>query len=103
VLVYSSGANRFWAKLEIPATIQTGRYFNNEHSQKDFRGEGFRNGDTYYARIVSHDISNETGDNVNTKVVVQPDAVVEDGVLKTVIPQMDKFTLIEFIKRDESE
>lgn len=103
VLIYSSAANNYWAKLEIPATIQTGRHFNNDDSWKDYRGEGFRDGETYYARIVSHDISNETGENLRTKIVVRPDAVVEDGVLKTVIPQMDKFTLVEFIKREQSE
>lgn len=100
VLIYSSGANNKWAKLQIPATIQNGKYYNNEHSRQDFRGEGFADGDTYYARIVTHDISNKTGANINTKITVGPDAVVEEGTLKVTIPQMDKFTTVELIKRD---
>ncbi len=99
VLIYSNGANRKWAKLVIPATIQTGKYYNNDHSRTDFRGEGFADGDTYYARIVTHGISMDDGSAVKPAIMTTPDAVVENGELKITIPQLDRFTMVEFIKR----
>jgi len=99
VLIYSSGASaKSWAMLELPATIQNGKYYNNEFSKIDFRGEGFADGDRYRAIYVTKDISMIDGSDLNRKVRKSPILTVADGVMKIAIGNMDKFTAIEFIK-----
>lgn len=99
VLIYSSGASgTLWTKVAIPSTIQNGTSYNNKHSRCDFRGEGFADGDLYYTRTVSKDISMEDGSDVNrTEAKTKPTAVV-DGTLAVTIGRMNKFTKIEFIR-----
>jgi hypothetical protein len=99
VLLYANKANgKKWAKVSIPSTIQTGRYYNNEFSKKDFRGEGFAEGETYTARVVTKDISMEDGSDVGASVVQSGPQTVTDGTLTVTIGNMKPFTAIEFIK-----
>ena len=100
VLIYASGANgNTSANVAIPSKIKTGYYYNNEFSRTDFRGEGFSDGDSYFARIITKDISIENGSDVNPVYLETGDAVVTDETLTATIPRMNKFTAIEFVKR----
>jgi len=97
VLVYSGGATgKAWADVSIPSTIQNGRYYNNEHSVIDFRGEGIQVGQKYSIKIISKDLNRENGSDVNVKQSTDSNRVAEDGLLKARISGMNKFTLIEF-------
>jgi len=99
VLLYAGTANgKMWTKVSIPSTIQTGRVYNNEFSKKDFRGEGFADGETYYARIVTKDISMKDGSDVEATVNKTTAQIVTNGTLTATLGNMKKFTSIEFIK-----
>ena len=99
VLIYSAGANgKGWADVSIPSTIQNGRYYNNESSSKDFRGEGFQNRQKYKVKVTTKDISKEDGSDVGEKVSTYSKQMVQEGTLKTRINSMNKFTTIEFSK-----
>jgi len=100
VLVYASGANgKSWAKVSIPSRIRTGYHYNNEFSRIDFRGEGFSTGDAYYARIITKDISIEDGSDINPVYLEAHDSIVPSETLTASVPNMNKFTAIEFVKR----
>jgi len=103
VLLYAGQANKKWAKVSIPSTIQTGRYYNNEFSKVDFRGEGFADGETYRARVVTKDISMQDGSDVGRSVVQTPVQTVINGTLTATLGGMKKFTTIEFIKVKKEE
>ena len=97
VLVYSGGANgRGWADVSIPSTIQSGKYYNNDSSFVDFRGEGIRKGKKYTATVRTHDISKEDGSFLNLKENTYRNSIVRNGILKARINGMNKFTTIEF-------
>ena len=97
VLVYSGGANGSgWADVSIPSTIQSGKYFNNDSSMVDFRGEGITNGQKYTATITTHEISKEDGGSLNLKENTYQNQVARNGLLKARINGMNKFTTIEF-------
>ena len=97
VLVYSGGATgKAWADVSIPSTIQNGRYYNNEYSVIDFRGEGIQVGQKYSIKIISKDLNRENGSDENVKQSTDSSRVAEDGLLKARISGMNKFTLIEF-------
>ena len=97
VLVYSGGANGSgWADVSIPSTIQSGKYFNNDSSMVDFRGEGITNGQKYTATITTHEISKEDGGRLNLKENTYQNQVARNGLLKARINGMNKFTTIEF-------
>lgn len=99
VLIYASGAaGTVWSKLAIPATIQNGRYYNNDDSSIDFRGEGFADGSKYIVRIESKNISPKDGSDLTPILVERPVAIVADGMLNATIPQMHRFTKVEFIR-----
>lgn len=99
VLVYASGANgKIWSKVRIPSTIQTGRYYNNDSSKLDFRGEGFAEGESYCARIETKDISTVDGSDVNPVVQTTPVMTVSNQTLEVAVHNMNKFTTIEFTK-----
>lgn len=99
VLLYSAKATgKLWARVAIPSTIQTGRVYNNEFSKRDFRGEGFVDGERYYARVVTKDISMEDGSDVDVKVYNRSPETVTNGTLKVVLGNLNKFTTIEFIR-----
>ena len=60
-------------KVTIPSTIQDGKVYNNASSLKDFRGEGFVDGDTYQARFVTKNISRNNGkDLARREKLIQP-------------------------------
>lgn len=98
VLLYSDGANgKTWAKVTIPATIQMGRYFNNGASQKNFRGEGLRDGSRYIARVETKDICRRTGRDLGVFQKEYGPFLVENGSLVATIENFNKFTTVEFV------
>ena len=100
-LIYSGGASgEGWAKVAIPSTIQKGYYYNNDSSRYNFRGEGFKDGEKYVAHIETKNISPEDGSDVDVKVS-KSTGTVSDGVLKTTVGNMGKFTKIEFVRADK--
>ena len=101
VLVYASGAcGEKAASVSIPSQIQSGRHYNNEFSRHDFRGEGFAEGSTYYARIITKEISSENGSDVDPVYFETEDAVVRGETLSITVPNMNRFTAIEFVQRN---
>lgn len=98
VLVYSSGANgNEAAKIKIPAQIQSGKYYNNESSVEQFKGEGFPDGSRYYARVITKNIDRKNGADLDVRYIETNRGVVQNGVLEAAIPKMKKFTAIEFV------
>ena len=101
MLVYSGGANgKSWTHVTIPSTIQNGKYYNNEFSKVDFQGEGFPEEAKYKARIITKNISRETGQDVDVSVSKSKTLKVEDGKLTVPVINMNKFTAIEFSRVD---
>jgi hypothetical protein len=101
VLIYSDGANgKAWARISLPATIQTGKLYNNKYSRIDYRGEGFPNGTRYRARITTKGISRDTGGDIHKVVMKSKTETVQNGELKTAVIRMGKFTKIEFEEVD---
>ena len=99
VLLYSGGASgSSHAKVTIPSTIQKGKYYNNEFSTKDFRGEGFEDGQKYQARIVTKDISRDNGQDLNRREELTKPATVSNGQVMVKVGNLRKFTRIEFIQ-----
>jgi hypothetical protein len=97
VLLYAGGAGgTSHAKVTLPSTIQNGRYYNNEFSSTDFRGEGFEDGQKYQARIVTKDISRDNGQDLNRREELTKPATVANGQLSVNVGNLRKFTLIEF-------
>ena len=97
VLVYSSGAKGTgFIDISIPSTIQTGKYYNNEHSMIDFRGEGIKEGTKYRARIVTKEISRKNGSDQDLQNQDLAEAVVKDGTLMARVNGARKFTTVEF-------
>ena len=80
VLLYAGGASgTSFAKVTLPSTIQDGKYYNNEFSSKDFRGEGFKEGQNYQARIVTKDISRDNGRDLNRREELTKPTTVTNG------------------------
>ena len=101
ILVYASGADgKSSATVSIPSKIKTGKHYNHDFSRVDFRGEGFSDGDVYYARIITKDISINDGSDVNAAYLESNAQIVSDGMLTVTLPNMNRFTAIEFVKRD---
>ncbi|MBT5717089.1 MAG: hypothetical protein HOI70_09260 [Opitutae bacterium] len=99
VLIYSGGANgKGVLEVAIPSTIQNGVHYNNDHSNTDFRGEGFREGTKYNGKIVTKDISRKDGSDQNSKTLIVASAIVSNGVLKAKVSGARKFTVIEFTR-----
>ena len=81
VLVYSNGAaGTGFLEVSIPATIQNGKYYNNEFSKIDFRGEGFRNGTKYNVSTITKDINDTTGKDENVSSGSSRNQIVRDGL-----------------------
>lgn len=100
VLIYASGADgKASATISIPAKIKTGNHYNNDFTPTDFRGEGFSNGDVYYARVITKNISIEDGSDVNPIFFETSDAKVDAETLTVTVPKMRRFTAIEFVNR----
>ena len=101
VLVYASGAaGRGGFEVSIPSTIQNGRYYNNEHSKIDFRGEGFKEGSSYSARAVTKDIDRNTGADRNLSVQEKKGLIVREGKLTFRIGANRRFTKVEFFAEE---
>jgi len=98
VLIYASGAaGTGFANVSIPATVQDGKCYNNEFSAKDFRGEGFKDGQKYRARIVTKDINRTTGADEKVSVQEAKELVVTNGTLTAKVGNLRRFTKIEFL------
>ena len=103
VLIYAGGADgQSSAMVSIPSKIRSGTQYNNEFSRDDFRGEGFSDGDTYYARIITKDISLNDGSDTEPVYFETDDAMVTNETLTVTVPKMNRFTAIEFVKRNNS-
>ena len=101
VLIHSGAADRqSSATVSIPSTIQTGKHYNNDFSRVDFRGEGSSDGDAYYARIITKDISLKDGSDVAPVYFETTAATVSNGTLTVTVPKLNRFTAIEFVKHD---
>jgi hypothetical protein len=101
VLIYASGATaNTWARVTIPATIQDGWHYNNEFSKSDFRGEGFQDGETYRARIITKNISPEDGSDIDLRYRESEVFTVENGILHIPVVGMNKFTAIELVRAE---
>ena len=99
VLIYASGANGKGAiDVSIPARIQNGKYYNNDHSLIDFRGEGFGNGTKYKVLAETKNLNRKNGSDQDLSIINIPETKVQDGVLKAKINNIQKFTKIEFRK-----
>ena len=99
VLIYASGANGKGAiDVSIPARIQNGKYYNNDHSLIDFRGEGFGNGTKYKVLAETKNLNRKNGSDQDSRIINIPETKVQDGVLKAKINNIQKFTKIEFRK-----
>ena len=100
VLVYASGADgKSSATVSIPSKIQTGKHYNHEFSHVDFRGQGFSDGDVYYARIITKDIRINDGSDANPVYLQSDDATVRGETLTVTVPNINRFTAIEFVRR----
>ena len=100
VLIHAGGANgKSSATVSIPSKIRTGRHYNLDQSRPDFRGEGFSNGDKYFARIISKNISDRDGSDLDPVHLETAVATVSNETLTVTVPNMNRFTAIEIIKR----
>jgi hypothetical protein len=98
VLVYASGANgKTGMTVTIPSTIQTGRHSNTGESTVDFRGEGFAPGQSYHAKFITKNISDQDGSESCQRVLNSEITSVKEGVLTVTISNVQKFTRIDFI------
>ena len=103
VLIYCSGADGTRsATVSVPAKIQTGEVYNNDDSAVDFRGEGMSDGDAYFSNVITKDISLYDGSDTNPICFASATANVRGQMLEVLIPKMNKFTAIEFIKGEKS-
>ena len=101
VLLYlGGGAGTGGVEVSIPSTIQDGKYYNNEFSRIDFRGEGFKDGAKYWVRVVTKDINRTTGADENISVQGSKESVVVNGSLTFRIGAVRKFTALEFLPLD---
>ena len=97
VLIYASGANGKTAmKVTIPSAIQTGRHSNTGKHAVDFRGEGFTRDQSYYVKIITKDMSDQDGSDSYQRVFNSEITSVKEGVLTATIPNVRKFTQIDF-------
>jgi hypothetical protein len=101
VLLYASGATgKSWAIVKIPAKIQTGAVYNNKHSEIDFRGEGFKEGERYDVRIETKNIDQTTGADVDVRILKKHGLIVKDGQLEAPIESLNKFTTVTFTRSE---
>ena len=88
------------ASVSIPSKIRTGAHYNHDFSRFDFRGEGFSDGDVCYARIITKDININDGSDVNPVYLESDDLIVRNDTLTVAVPHLNRFTAIEFVKRN---
>lgn len=103
VLIYASGATaKHWVKVAIPSTIQEGRHYNNKFSSQDYRGEGFKEGESYKARIITKNISPKDGSDIDARFTESEVLTVTNGMLNIPVMKMNKFTAIEFVRVEDA-
>lgn len=103
VLIYASGATaKHWVKVAIPSTIQEGRHYNNQFSSQDYRGEGFKEGERYKARIITKNISPKDGSDIDARFTESEVLTVTNGMLNIPVMKMNKFTAIEFVRVEDA-
>lgn len=85
-------------QVTIPATIQTGKHYNNLDSPIDFRGEGFPDDTAFEATISTKNISLEDGSDLNRIDSRTPPQPVVRGKLSVTIPNANRFTQIEIFR-----
>ena len=101
VLVYASGAaGRGSLEVSIPSTIQDGKYYNNQYSTIDFRGEGLNEGMSYSVRSVTKDIDPTNGADRNLSTQEKKGLIVKDGKLTFRAGANRQFTKFEFFAQD---
>jgi hypothetical protein len=101
VLVYASGAaGRGSLEVSIPSTIQNGKYYNNQYSTVDFRGEGLSEGMSYSVRSVTKDIDPTNGADRNLSTQEKKGLIVKDGKLTFRAGANRQFTKFEFFAQD---
>jgi hypothetical protein len=101
VLLYlSGGAGTGFVDVSIPSTIQNGKYYNNEFSKTDFRGEGFKDGSKYWVRVVTKDINRLTGADEKVSIQESKESIVANGKFTFKVRAVRKFTIIEFVPVD---
>lgn len=89
VLIYASGANgKTSAKVTIPATLRSEAY----------GGEGFADGATYIARVISKEINRVNGSDQNVNYQESKPVKVANGLLNVSLKSMQTFTTIEFMR-----
>ncbi|MBT4666663.1 MAG: hypothetical protein HOB63_09120, partial [Opitutae bacterium] len=77
-----------------------GKYYNNEFSKTDFRGEGFKDGSKYWVRVVTKDINRLTGADEKVSIQESKESIVANGKLTFRVGAVRKFTTIEFLPVD---
>lgn len=98
VLVYAENADgSSSATVTIPATIQSNQR-PGDGRKRGFVGEGFQDGETYVAHVITKDISDRDGSDVEPVDTVSPASAVTDNLLTVAIPNMKRFTAIEFVR-----
>ena len=99
VLLYASGASgKETAVVKIPSTIQTGKHSNTGQGVRDFRGEGFADGQRYQARVVTKNMDARTGKDQGQRVLETPVRPVSGGMLEASIPGLKQFTTVDFVR-----
>ena len=88
------------SSVSIPSTIQDGKYYNNEFSKIDFRGEGFKDGAMYRVKVVTKDINRTTGADEKVSIQESKESIVANGKLTFRFGAVRKFTTIEFLPVD---
>ena len=82
----------------VSSHSKTGTHKKTEEDYADYRGEGFKDGDSYQARIITKNISPQDGSDLNARYEESKIFTVKDGMLNIPVMQMNKFTAIEFVR-----
>ncbi len=99
VLIHADGADRSGSlTVAIPSRIRSGRHYNNDASPRDFRGEGFTDGEIYRAHIITKDINDTNGADIDPVHVLPPAAIVANETLTATVPKPGPFTAIRFVR-----
>jgi hypothetical protein len=94
VLVYSPGETGTGTiTVRLPSTIQTGTWYNNRHSELDFRGEGIPAGKPFIARWETKNISYANGQDEHSATGTAGGRTTA-GAITVEVPAARKFTTV---------
>ena len=94
VLVYSPGETGAGTiTVRLPSTIQTGTWFNNAHSEFDYRGEGIPRGAPFVADWETKNISFNSGQDEDRSTGLA-EGTADSGTLTMTVPAARKYTTI---------